>query len=199
MAQLQSPTATATQVLENLLHQRRQCPDRVEAIDAQIRARFGVTRAVVVLDMAGFSRLTETTGIIATLAEIQRMQEVVVPTLEANGGQMLKLEADNAYALFPTPDLALWATHQLLQRLNQVNLQASIGIGYGELLLVGDREVYGAEMNLASKLGEDLAGPDEILITAAAHAALTQPDWDFVRHSAALSGLELTLYQLVRD
>jgi hypothetical protein len=71
MAQLQQATINATQFLDNHLRERRQCPERVEKIDAQIRDRLGATRAVVVLDMVGFSRQTETAGIIATLAKIQ--------------------------------------------------------------------------------------------------------------------------------
>jgi adenylate cyclase len=199
MAQLQQATINATQFLDNHLRERRQCPERVEKIDAQIRDRLGATRAVVVLDMVGFSRQTETAGIIATLAKIQHLQEILVPTLEAQGGQILKLEADNAYALFESADLALAATDALLHRLNLVDLHASIGIGYGELLLVGERDAYGAEMNLASKLGEDIAGPDQILLTAAAHSALTNPVQEFTVRTVTVSDLELTLHQLVRN
>lgn len=199
MAQLQQTAISAAQFLGNHLRERRQFPERAEHIDAQIRDRFGATRAIVVLDMVGFSRLTEAAGIMATLAKIQHLQEILVPTLEEQGGQILKLEADNAYALFDSPDLALAATDSLLYRLNRAHLHASIGIGYGELLLVGERDAYGAEMNLASKLGEDIAGPDQILLTAAAYAALTHPTGEFTTCTATVSSLDLTLHQLVRD
>ena len=199
MAQLQQTAVSSTQWLDHHLRERRQRPERAEQIDAQIRDRLGATRAIVVLDMVGFSRQTATAGIIATLAQIQHLQEILVPTLEEQGGQILKLEADNAYALFDSPDLALAATDSLLHRLNRAHLHASIGIGYGELLLVGDRDAYGAEMNLASKLGEDIAGPDQILLTAAAHSVLTHPTWEFTARTATVSGLDLTLHQLVCD
>ena len=42
-----------------------------------------------------------------------------------------------------------------------------LGIGYGPVILVGDRDVFGAEVNAASKLGEDTAGPGEVLVTEA--------------------------------
>ena len=48
----------------------------------------------------------------------------------------------------------------------------AIGVGYGRILLVGDDDAYGDEMNVACKLGEDLAEQGEILLTAAAHEAL---------------------------
>jgi class 3 adenylate cyclase len=40
-----------------------------------------------------------------------------------------------------------------------------VGIGYGPVLRIGDADLFGAEVNAASKLGEDIAGPWEILVT----------------------------------
>ena len=39
------------------------------------------------------------------------------------------------------------------------------GIGFGRLLRIGDQDVFGAEVNAASKLGEDTAQSHEILVT----------------------------------
>jgi class 3 adenylate cyclase len=47
----------------------------------------------------------------------------------------------------------------------------SFGIGTGEVLDLG-RDVFGLEVNLASKLGEDVSRPGEVLLTEAAVAAL---------------------------
>ena len=41
-----------------------------------------------------------------------------------------------------------------------------IGVGHGDMLRISDDDVFGAEVNAASKLGEDTAGPGEILVTA---------------------------------
>lgn len=46
-----------------------------------------------------------------------------------------------------------------------------IGLGHGRLLKIGDHEVFGHEVNLASKLGEDTAKAHEILATPGARAA----------------------------
>jgi class 3 adenylate cyclase len=46
-----------------------------------------------------------------------------------------------------------------------------VGIGYGAMLRIGDDDVFGAEVNAASKLGEDTAGAGEILVTEGARAA----------------------------
>jgi class 3 adenylate cyclase len=42
-----------------------------------------------------------------------------------------------------------------------------VGIGYGRVLRIGDVDVFGHEVNSASKLGEDTAKAYEILVTPA--------------------------------
>ncbi|MFZ2391652.1 hypothetical protein [Rhodoferax sp.] len=42
-----------------------------------------------------------------------------------------------------------------------------VGLGYGRVLRIGDSGVFGAEVNAASKLGEDPAKAGEILVTGA--------------------------------
>ena len=37
--------------------------------------------------------------------------------------------------------------------------------GYGDVVRVGDEDIFGAEVNAASKLGEDEAGAGDILAT----------------------------------
>jgi len=46
-----------------------------------------------------------------------------------------------------------------------------VGVGHGRLLKIGDDDVFGHEVNLASKLGEDTAQSNEILATPAAREA----------------------------
>ena len=50
-------------------------------------------------------------------------------------------------------------------------MQFSYGIGYGDMLDLDD-DMFGLEVNLASKIGEDLARPGEALLTPSAAAAL---------------------------
>ncbi|MFO0670797.1 MAG: hypothetical protein U0235_14390 [Polyangiaceae bacterium] len=45
------------------------------------------------------------------------------------------------------------------------------GVGFGRILRIGDRDVYGQEVNAASKLGEDTARANEILVTSAVRDA----------------------------
>jgi class 3 adenylate cyclase len=49
-----------------------------------------------------------------------------------------------------------------------------VGIGYGRVPRVGDHDVFGQEVNAASKLGEDIAKAGEILVTEAVRLAASE-------------------------
>jgi len=52
------------------------------------------------------------------------------------------------------------AANAMIQQMARLQKHVSIGIGYGELIMISRdnhySDVYGEQMNLASKLGEDL-------------------------------------------
>jgi adenylate cyclase len=191
--------------LRHLLHERNEHPERLTEIDRAIRDRFTRTLAVLVLDMSGFSRLTHRYGIVHFLAMIQRMHDLVLPVVEAPryGGRLLKLEADNVYAVFPDAPLALDAAMEVQRRLAAANvvlpadwdLHVCIGIGYGDVLAVGEHDVFGHEMNVASKLGEDVGCGGEILLTEAAHARLPVGERHAERLEVVVSDLTIAYYR----
>ena len=53
----------------------------------------------------------------------------------------------------------------------EVQMILCVGVGYGRLIKIGDDDVFGHEVNLASKLGEDTAEGNEILVKRAAREA----------------------------
>jgi class 3 adenylate cyclase len=196
------PTATE---LARLLDARNEHPESLAAIDAEIWRRFGQTRAVLVLDMCGFSRLTMRYGITHFLAMIRRLATIVRPLIDSAGGVVVKTDADNVFATFDDVPAALSAARAIQSGLDAANvflpedwdLHASIGIGYGPLLLVGQEEtdLFGSEMNIASKLGEDLAGRGEIWISTAARERIGDtPGLEEVE--VDLSGLSLRAFKL---
>jgi class 3 adenylate cyclase len=175
------PSGKTRYALEKLLEQRNEHPERLAEIDRQLWAAFGETHAVWVLDMCGFSRLTMRYGITHFLAMIHRLHGIVRPLIDRNDGRIIKTDADNVFAVFDRVEAALAAARDVQDHLATANaflpddwdLHASIGIGYGELLMISDDgDFFGNELNLGSKLGEDIAGPGEILLTEAAHARL---------------------------
>jgi adenylate cyclase len=187
--------------LHRLLDQRNEHPERLAHIDAEIHARFERVHAVFVLDMCGFSRLTTKYGITHYLSLIRRMQRVVLPRIERHAGQVLKTEADNVFGIFADVPHAVLAARGVFSELTEQNrslpadwdVHVSIGIGYGPLLMVGDHDAYGEEMNFASKLGEDLAQAGELLLTEAAWARLRQKR-GFARKTTRISGMRLSYY-----
>lgn len=44
-------------------------------------------------------------------------------------------------------------------------IHVCIGLGYGRVLKLGNADVFGREVNAASKLGEDYAKAEEVLVT----------------------------------
>ena len=73
-----------------------------------------------------------------------------------------------------------------------------MGIGFGRLLSAGVKDGYfGDEMNVASKLGEDLGSRDDIFLSEAAHATLLSKDqYGFDPFLGHVSGAEFTYYRL---
>jgi adenylate cyclase len=196
------------EVLQRLLQLRLDHPEQAEEIDAQIHQTFGQRCAVLVMDSSGFSRLAQDQGIVAALSEIERMRQSVIPIMEAHAGLVFKVEIDNVYAIFPSTQAAIQAAQVVMAQ--PMNTQVSIGVGFGDLITVSSNsllegqshrpivDVYGEELNLASKLGEDLAGHGEILLTSQAFAQLSPQstdltEWERVEHQ--ISGLTLSVYR----
>jgi class 3 adenylate cyclase len=189
--------------LKQLLSDRNQFPDRVDEIDETIRRTFERRVAVLVLDMSGFSRLTIQYGIVHYLAMIVQMEVASRPAVLENHGQVIKVEADNLFAVFDNPDDAVEGALDILRAFQAVNsvvpenrdLHGCIGIGYGDTLVLDEEDMFGCELNLASKLGEDLAEPGEILITAAAREAMTGNRHRFAKKSYRVSGVDIECYR----
>lgn len=166
--------------LQPLLQHYNEHPDMRADVLAEIEARFRRDVAVLVVDACGFSRTVQGYGIVHFLALLERLERLIQPCVEEQHGRILRREADNLYAVFDTADHALRAARLIQRDVRAANealpadeeVGVSIGIGFGELLLVGPDDAWGDEMNLASKLGEDLADCGEVLLTRAAREAL---------------------------
>lgn len=163
---------------EALLDAMVECPDERSRIAAQIERDFGEVRAVMVLDMSGFSITTQCHGIACFLLMIHQLRAVAKPAVERAGGLVVKAEADNLYCMFEDLPDAIAAAREINARLKDVPpvypdspaISVSIGIGYGRILNIDEKDMFGDELNIASKLGEDLARPGQILLTEAASA-----------------------------
>ena len=115
---------------------------------------------------------------------------------------LLKAEADNLFCLFDKVADAVRASQKITRHLSTANrllpedhrLYVSIGIGYGRILNIEDRDLFGDEVNLASKLGEDVAQLGDILLTGAAYAQAHETGIECREQVISISGLELPYY-----
>jgi class 3 adenylate cyclase len=195
--------ASGRDYLNQLLSERNRHADRAADIDRQITQTFGQRVAILTMDMCGFTQLTMAHGIIHFLAMIRQMEEVARPAITGNGGRVIKQEADDIFAVFAEPMQALEAALDILRGFSATNkvlpperhLHGSIGIGFGDTLVIGDEDLFGSEMNVACKLGEDIAETDEILLTPAAYTALPAGRYVFKPVHFALGEMDIHCYR----
>ena len=151
-----------------------------QQIETQLWKDFGVVKSVLVMDLSGFSLLTQKYGVVHYLSMVRRMQIIAKPIIEDHGGDVVKFEADNCFAMFAEPCAAVRAAVALNHAFEEINfytqeqfdIRVAIGIDHGDVLLIGGPDYFGDIVNTASKLGEDEARPGEILITERAFALL---------------------------
>lgn len=153
--------------------------DRQE-IDQRIWSLFGEEWAIIFTDLSGFSRLSREFGIIHFLQVIHHKKQLCMPVIEAHDGLLLKAEADSFLIIHREPQQALKCAIAMQRACQAFSAELPAedkvllcaGVGWGKVLRVGDHDVFGAEVNAASKLGEDTAEPHEVLVTEAVRAAV---------------------------
>ncbi len=187
-----------------LRHSQEAAAERRDAIEEVLWRDFGLERAVLVLDMSGFSALAQRHGIVHYLSMVRRMQLTAEPIVDGYEGTLVKFEADNCYAMFPDVAAAVSAALELNQAFaaanadtpDELDIRIACGIDHGRILVVPGRDFYGVPVNRACKLGEDLAGAGEILLTAEAMARV--PDGLFAATALRfdVSGIRVEAFRL---
>ncbi len=168
---------------------------RSTEFDAAFWAQAGAEVAVLVIDMSGFTRLTRQRGVLHFLSLHAELIQMVSGLAAATGGWLVKGEADNAIVAFDSPEQAVTMALALVKRAGAVNgaraetdrILPCVGIAYGPILLLAD-DVYGDAVNVAYKLGEDVAEPLEILVEGTVAAELADAGYRFGPRAAAVCG-----------
>lgn len=166
-------TSASARRLQQLIEERSAPGSDRAAIDKRIWSLFGERWAVMFTDLSGFSRGVNEFGIIHFLQVIHESLKLFTARIDQHDGILLKVEADSLLVIFRQPADALdcaIAMQQACRAHNQdlppeEHVLLCVGLGYGDMLRLGDVEVFGAEVNAASKLGEDTAKSWEILAT----------------------------------
>jgi adenylate cyclase len=165
--------------LWRLVEERTRAGADTLSIDERIWDLFGQEAAILFTDLVGFSRQVARFGIIHFLQVILEQKKLLFPVVERHDGILVKVEADSLLILFRRARIAIEcaiAMQRACQALNARRLPEEqvilcAGVGYGKVLRVGDADVFGHEVNVASKLGEDAAKADEVLVSGAARTA----------------------------
>lgn len=194
--------------LQALIAARLREPHRAPEIDEKIWKEFGTECTVLTGDLSGYTRTTKEHGIVHFLSMHHQSLELSAPVIEAAEGFVLNAKADNLTAIFDHPIHAIEAAMNMNGRLKGYNLKAPnearlhvcIGIGHGKVLKT-ETEVYGDEVNVAYKLGEDTAGPGEILLSDAAYEhviSIARLRFRFgPRETIRTGGIDLGFYRLL--
>jgi adenylate cyclase len=177
----------------------------MELAQQHIWERFGTEGAVFISDMASFSSTSRKIGVCHFLKMIYQARQIIARLVAQNCGVLLKCDADNCYAFFENTDDAIRAAFDINAELFKHNEEfsldeqicLSVGIDYGRVLLISDREFFGDPVNTASKLGEDLAIRAETLVTKRAleQATLKIPE-TAERMVARISDIEIRYVRL---
>jgi adenylate cyclase len=177
----------------SFLEKRR--PAEGVAFDSLLDRRCGEDAAILVSDSAGFTRRTHEAGILPALAAVRRAYALVEPLVGKHKGRVLSQKVDNLIALFPDPLRAVRAAVEIRRSTRTQPIRLCLGIEWGRVLRLED-DVYGAAVNVASKLGEDLAGQDEILVTAEVARRVRGRVRCSYSRSTEIGGREFELYKV---
>jgi class 3 adenylate cyclase len=184
---------------------RSERPRAPEAFDRELQEKHTRELSILMADSSGFTRLTKEYGILAFLSAMRRAYDLIVPLIEARG-VVLSQNADNVLAVFARPEDAVVSAAEMHRALAARNaglhpgdhFHVCIGIDHGPVIRLTDN-VYGDHVNIAAKVGEDLAGLGEILVTAAVHERLDPKFQRGYSRSADLGGVPIEIYRVDYD
>lgn len=160
---------TAEQLFARLRGRTRANAD---ALDRTIENECVVETTVMMCDSSGFTRRTHEYGILHFLAVMTDVYDRFEPILAKRRGILISRGADNLLAIFDKPSDGVDAAIEMQRLLAKFNagkpdrdqFQLCMGFHFGSILRVADG-IFGDKVNIASKIGEDLAAADEILVT----------------------------------
>jgi class 3 adenylate cyclase len=179
--------------------------DKWREVEDYIWNMFGQEAAVLVTDMSYFSKVTKELGIVYYLTMIKNMQDIVSMSVVRHQGEVIKFVADNSFSIFASVDQAVAAVIEINRDMASFNRKTAkerdivmcSGIDYGKFLNINGSDLYGETVNLASVLGEDIAGSFDILLSENAYQQLdSKQDYQFSILKQSLSGVDMNIMKL---
>ena len=176
-------------------------------IEEEVWSDFGKTGVVCVIDMCGFTKASQEKGIIYYLAMVRRMQIIVEPIIRENLGHVVKFEADNCFARFDKVEDCLKAIKNIFVAVKATNrttpddldIDLSVGLDFGKYLLLKGNDYWGDPVNRASKLGEDIADDNMIMLTDTAWQQVTnKKKYEVELHQYEISDVTISSYEITK-
>lgn len=162
--------------------------------DALDQAGVGARRparppAMMFLDLAGFTRLTEERGDDAAAELAASLAGLVQRESQRRGGRPVKWLGDGVMFHFPDPGQAVLCSLELVEKAPGAGMPpAHVGVNAGPMVF-RDGDYFGRTVNIASRIAGK-AGPGEVLVSEAVVSSSTVEGVRFEgRGSVALKGL----------
>ncbi|NOY67007.1 MAG: adenylate/guanylate cyclase domain-containing protein [Gammaproteobacteria bacterium] len=190
--------------LRALLKKRILHPEQLTEIDSEIIKSYTKVLTILKTDLADFSKTTKEYGVIHTLALLELKNILIEPIMQHYKGRLLKDEGDSLFIAFESPDDALATAINFKNAISNHNQSAENnykfnvcqGLATGEVIDVG-KNAFGDAVNIASKLGEDLADGSQIFVCENVHKyCQALPGINFIEHHAEISDITLHYYEV---
>jgi class 3 adenylate cyclase len=162
--------------------------------------------AILVADVAGYSRLTEADEE-GTLDRLKRLRsQTIEPLVAEHRGRIVKLMGDGALVEFASALDAVRCAVEIQSRVADLadetpgasQIRLRIGINLGDVVVDGD-DLLGDSVNVASRI-EQLAEPGSICVSAKVYAEITNklnlPFEDLGEREVKNIALPVRVYQL---
>lgn len=151
---------------------RRRTKANADRLDREIEDQCVHQTTIMMCDSSGFTRRTHQYGILHFLAVMTDVYDRVEPIVAKHGGTVISRGADNLLAIFDDAVKGVDAAIKMQRLLAEFNegktdrdqFQLCMGFHHGSILRLKDG-IFGDKVNVAAKIGEDLASAEEILVT----------------------------------
>lgn len=174
-----------------------------DALDRSIENQCVQELTVLMCDSSGFTRRTHDYGILHFLTIMTQVFDLFAPIISRRKGTMISRGADNLLAVFNQPMQGVSAAIEMQKKMERFNegkndrdqFQLCMGLHHGKILRLKDG-IFGGRVNIASKIGEDLASAEEILVTGEVAKLLPARIKRSYARSAELGGKTFELHRI---